>query len=193
MTSMTCTIVIWIEMALSFGAPTDPAYTRFLEGLRSVVADPVGKRTWRWDGGDQKWYAYAPDKWGFEDFGAPDTPPEGAVTEHWNLPQSTWEVHDLWVPGLFDRLQKAFTKLSRSYPTANLVWSPWGGGDWRSAFKRAGPLPKPPKPDEKSGKKVDLPQKALESIEQVKEYERRKIITHDQAQKMIASIVAEYT
>lgn len=177
-------------MSLQFGPPTDPAYSRFIAGLKKVAADPKLEGARRWHGREQNWYVYDRVKWGFEDVGLADTPPESALRQDWKIPHSTWSVVDFSVPQLFERLQKAFAAYSRSFPKGNLVWSPLDGGDWRNAFERPADRPKPPPP---KGNGVTLPEAAVKAIEQVKEYERRGFITHEQAQRMIAAIIAEHT
>jgi hypothetical protein len=172
-----------------FDPPPDPAYLRFLKGLKEVTADPAGKETWRWHGREGKWYVYDTAKFGMEDFGAADTSPQNALFSQWGIPHSKWVVNEFQVPDLFGRLQKAYTALVATHPkAANLVWSPWGGGDWRNAFERPPGVPPPTtKPPPQP------PPACMKRIEDVQAYERSGVITHDQAQRLIEKIVAECT
>jgi hypothetical protein len=53
-------------MSSSLGAPIDPAYTAFLDGLKRVAELPVGKSLDRWHPKDAGWYPYDPKVWGQE-------------------------------------------------------------------------------------------------------------------------------
>jgi hypothetical protein len=172
-------------VSLSFGPPTDPAYTRFLEGLHRVAAAPAAEASQRWHGADQSWYPYDPAKWGMEDVGAIGTAPESALS-NWAFTQ-TWTVNDFAVPELFERVKKAFASLQAWHPKGNFVWSP-SGGSWRVAFQRVPSIPVPPvKPT------VELPPEAKAKIAMVEELERRGALSHSSAQQQIARIFAEYT
>ena len=138
---------------------------------------------------DKKWFTYAAKDWVFEDLGIPDTSPEGAVKKKEVWPTPVYEVESLFLRALWERLEKAATSYRSQYPGLNLVWSPWGDGDWRSALRRwpeQGPAP---------GDKVHvrLPPRALEQIKEIKEWQRRGYISADQAQKMINEIIAGTT
>jgi hypothetical protein len=172
-------------MNLSFTPPTDPAYTRFLEGLHSIAAEPVGRVTWRWQGSDQMWRTYDPRTWAMEDVGAADTSAGGALYE-WGLEQKTRTVQDYAVPPLFEQLKKDWGALHTAHPNAFLLWAPLSGGTWRAVFKRNPPLGK-------DGGGIELSPAALRRIAEVHEYERLGEITHEEAQKRIVEIVAEYT
>jgi hypothetical protein len=170
-----------------FGAPPDPAYAPFLAGLKQVVADPDGKVHWRWHPKDSKWYAYDPAKYALDDsYRLPDTPPEMALEQNFGWPKSSWELREMFVPDLFSRVRKAYDSISQRYPQATLVWSPWGDGDWRSAFERSNPGP-----GGGPGPGTELPQECLRQIEQVQQQQRRGWITPDQARRLIAAIIAE--
>jgi hypothetical protein len=173
----------------SFGPPTDPAYVNFLDGLKKVTGDPKATSIWRWHPRDGKWYSYDPAKWVIEDLGLADTSPENALQQEWGFPNSTYRVQELFAPELFERLKKASAAYLGRFPRANLVWSPWGGGDWRNAFERGRDPHPPPGPHPPS----TLPPECVKRVEEVKEWERRGFITHDQAQKQIDAIVAECT
>src|SRR5438552_2157071 len=166
--------------------PTDPAYERFLQGLVEVAEH---KKPWRWHGRDQKWYTYDDSaKWILEDAGLADTPPGTALRpDNLGFPTS-WTVQKLFVPDLFAALRSAYGKIVAQYPKlANPVWSPWGGGDWRNAIQRAGgPGRQGPIPPE-------LPAAALARIARVRAFEARGDLTADEAAKIVAEIVREYT
>jgi hypothetical protein len=171
-------------------APTDPAYLRFLEGLRTVAGDPIGK---------DRWYEYSRKEWVLEDLGLADTPPETALSmdfPRFNIQDMKFDtaphartVYESGVPDLFQRVQKAHASLVQRYPHATLVWSPWGDGDWRSAYKRVDGSPNIDETDDKTG----VPADCVRRINEVGEYRRRGLITNDQAQKLVAAIVAECT
>jgi hypothetical protein len=171
-----------------FGAPTDPAYLSFLEGLKKVAADPKATSRWRWHPRDGKWYTYDPTTYVIEDLGLVDTSPEMAFRQSWGFPDSTYQVVEMFVPELFERLKKAAAAHLARYPSANLIWSPWGGGDWRNAFER-GRQPHPPTDPHIP----TLPPECVKRVNDVQEWERRGYITHDQAQLQINAIVAECT
>lgn len=173
---------------MSLGAPVDPAYTHFIDHLRKVVTNPRGTDRWRWNGSDARWDSYDVAQWVLEDVGLPDTPPERAIREQWRDGGRVYELSSLFVPELFERLRRVSAAHATRLPSLTLVWSPWGNGDWRSVLKRApggGSVPPPPP--------TDLPPKCVSRIEEVREYERRGFITHDQAQATINAIVAECT
>jgi hypothetical protein len=172
----------------SFGAPIDPAYTAFLDGLKKVAALPVGKSLDRWHPKDARWYPYDPKVWGEEDLNAAPTPPDSALSEKIaGLGDYEWELHELQVPDLFARLKQEYAALSSQHPTANLVWTPVGGA-WRSAFKHA-PAPPNGDPGHDDSK---LPPEALRQIADVREQERRNEVTHEQAEASIKRIRAQY-
>jgi hypothetical protein len=174
-------------MTLSFGPPIDPAYTRFLEGLKRLSKGKNPNE--RWDAKSEHWYTYDPAKWGMEDLGLTDTSAEQAFRKNYQtFPQLTWEITEIFVDDLFLRLRKVGASYMKMYPHATLVWVPWGGGDWRAAFERTHPSPLPPPLG--SG---PLPPECVKSIQQVQEYARRGFITHDQKQRLIESIIAECT
>ncbi len=88
------------------------------------------------------------------------------------------------VPDLFERLAKAYAAWPHKN-VQNVVWGPWGDGDWRFAFLRNGsppPTGEKPKP---------VPEACRKRIEEVQAFEARGYITHAQAQKMINTIVEE--
>jgi hypothetical protein len=166
-----------------FGAPPDPAYGRFLSGLKEVVES--GK-DWRWHGRDQKWYTYARGEWIMEDAGLADTRPEMALTPDYGSFPPSWNVVDFGVPGLFARLKGAYAAIVAMYPRiGNPVWSPWGDGDWRNAIRRGAVGP--------GEGNVVLPAEALNRIARVRAFEARDDIPHDEAQEIINEIVREYT
>jgi hypothetical protein len=172
----------------SFGAPIDPAYTAFLDGLKRVAALPVGKSLDRWHPKDAHWYPYDPKLWGQEDLGAAPTPPDDALRKKVaGIGDYEWDLQELQVPRLFADLKEAYAALSSQHPTANLVWTPVGG-EWRSAFEHAPPPPKsdPGHDDSK------LPPDAQRQIADVREQERLGEITHVQAETSIKRIRAEY-
>ena len=168
-------------------APTDPAYERFRDDLKKVAKDPDRTARWRWHARDGKWYAYAEGDWVLEDVGLADTSPQMAMQSAFGFPKPSWSVNELFLPDLFRRLQGAYAEAETKYPGA--VWSPWGGGDWRNAFKRSGPIPVPPKPDDPP----PLNPECERRIKDVQTYHRRGFITYDQQQVLIADIVAECT
>ena len=171
-----------------FGPPTDPVYVRFLEGLKSFVPRSIS----RWNAKDEKWYSYALADWGMEDLGLADTSPDPAlrgIIEYFNQQP---EVIEFWVPDLFNRLRKAAAAHWKRFPQAYLVWTPAGGGDWRSAFrKQTQPIPQKPSPEK--GPYDALSPDCVKRVEQVREWLRRDIITHDTARRLIDEIVAECT
>jgi hypothetical protein len=164
----------------SFGAPPDPAYTAFLDGLKRFAALPVGKSVERWHPKDAHWYSYDPKDWGEEDLSAPKTPPESGLTEGFSGFGQKWELHELQVPDLFARVQKAYATLSSQHATANLVWTPAGGGEWRNAFKR------PTKGSD------GTPPIAITLIAQVRQLEGTGDLTHAEAEARIKQIKAQY-
>lgn len=179
-------------MVLAFDVPgqppADPAYERFRVGLMEVVDSPSRTNRWRWHSGDGKWYVYAAEDWVLEDVGIPDTSPQLAIQQKWGFPESTWSVSELFLPDLFRRLGTASKATNTRYPDA--VWSPWGGGDWRNAFKRTGPIP--PRPPNGNGRGPIDPE-CERRIKEVQTYHQRGFITYDQQQQLIAEIVAECT
>jgi len=175
-----------------FGAPPDPAYMRFLEGLRALVRDPAGTSASRWHPADTKWYPYPVSDWLLEDLSIPDTAPGEALKEH--LPYfagstHSWELQEFWVRDLFDRIQKVFARESPLHPRSNLVWSP-SGGRWRNAIRRTSSLPPP---SQGPAPRPQLPAECVQRVEQVREWIRHGYITHDQGQTMINAIVDECT
>jgi hypothetical protein len=177
-----------MSFSLPSNPPTDPAYLRFLDGLKRLGADPRGSATLHWHPRDEKWYTYAPVEWGMEVSRLPPTPPGLALRARFGWPTPAgWDVNEFEVPELFARVQQAYARSGR--PTANLVWAPADGGAWRIAFQRAAsPPPHVPIP---TG--VPLPPPCVARAKQVQEWERRGFVTHDQAQAMINAIVAECT
>src|SRR5438105_7053439 len=118
-------------------APTDPAYTRFIDGLKQIASDLSAKGTWRWDAKQQKWSDFPASSWVIEDLGLADTTPEPAIRQ-WGYPVNAWEIQDYAVADLLARIQKAHASFAVKYSNATLVWSPWGGGDWRNVYERRG-------------------------------------------------------
>lgn len=166
---------------LEFGPPIDPAYTRFLEGLKKL-----GQYDW-WHIKDEKWYRYESAKWGMEDIGLPDTSPGNALNAQFvRWTEREWTVQELWVPDLFKLLRKVGTKYIQMYPNLNLVWTPRGGGDWRVAFKR-----KPSDPWKEPERKPPPPPRCLEQIEQINEYQRRGLISVDTARRLKEAILTD--
>lgn len=167
---------------MTFGAPTDPAYLRFLAGLKQVAADPAVKVRWRWHPKDGMWYAYPDAAWGLEDVGLPDTSPGYALQEEWSTGKRTWSVRELQVPGLYSQVQGDYPRNLGRTPGRNLVWGPFDGGDWRHAVARTG-----------GGGGGGLDPACVKRINDVRAYERAGHIPHDEAQRQINAIVAECT
>jgi hypothetical protein len=168
----------------SLGAPTDPAYTAFLDGLKKVVALPVGKSLDRWHPKDAHWYTYDPKVYGQEDIGAPNTSPDGALSQEFSgMSEYSWKLNELEVPALFARLKKDYETLRSRNPRADLVWWPLDGGEWRSAFKH---------PPQSGGTGKELPPAAISLINEVRESERTGDFTHEEAEARIKKIKAQY-
>lgn len=168
-----------------FGAPPDPAYTAFLDGLKRVNKQPVGKSLERWHPKDAHWYTYDPKVYGQEDVGAPNTPPDGALSQKLAGGASfeyRWELHEFQVPDLFARVKKDYETLRSRNPKADLVWTPADGGEWRGAFKR------PPQISDKGPLSAD----AISLIAEVRDLERTGDLTHDEAEARIKKIKAEH-
>ena len=166
------------------GAPTDPAYLRFLEGLSQVASSLDSVR--RWHGRAQEWRFFDSAGWIIDESNQiADTSPSLVLQEKWN--PHRFEVLTLSVPELFTRIQAAQSQIISRYPKMeHPVWTPLGGGDWRSAIQRGGPSPG--KVDEKK-----LPAEALRRIALVREFVAKEIITPQVGNEIIASIVREYT
>lgn len=168
----------------TFGEPVDPDYLAFKTGLVKAVADPDDKWRLRWDPASREWYRFSLDAWGFEDIGLADTSPEGAVRQSgWPI---KYEVQSFGFPSLWERLEKSHNAYAVRYPRMRLVWSPWGGGDWRGAFKRAGsPPPAPPQPPPPRPPSA----RAMKQIREIEGWRDRGYISADQAQKMILAVI----
>jgi hypothetical protein len=178
-------------MPSSNSGPIDPSFIAFREGLAKAVKDSADRWGWRWHPRDNKWYVYSSTEWVLEDLGLPDTSPEEAVKKKSTWPTPTYEVQSFFLERLWERLRKAANSYSSRHPGVNLVWSPWGDGDWRSAFKRTPGVP----PVRRNGDHVDvrLPARALEQVKEIEEWQRRGYISADQAQKMINEVIARNT
>ena len=179
-----------VKLSLPGQPPTDPAYTRFVEGLTKAVAER--DRNWRWRPNDQHWYVYAPSEWILEDLAVAKTSANDVVRQKAGTFPAQWEIHAgadfTGLPSLFGSLAAAYTLLHQRYPGANLVWTPWDDGVWRNAIQRPPSTPRDPgKP------RGTVPREALERIERVEEFERLGKISRDDAAAMTKAIIAEYT
>lgn len=184
-------------MGTTFGPPTDPAYVRFLDGLKKAAADGLDASRWRWRGADQHWYTYKVTEWVLEDVGLPDTSTRYAVTsgrgfEGPDAPSGWggWEVIDFAVPDLFKSVSKMYSIIAPRWPAA--VWSIWGHGDWRNAFRRNA-VPPPPAPPRPPDFTPQLNAECLRRVNEARQWAASGVITATQSQKIIAQIVAECT
>ncbi|MGI5485032.1 hypothetical protein [Streptomyces lavendofoliae] len=172
-----------------FGAPTDPAYLRFSEGLTAHLAGSDTPERWRWHPLDGKWYSYPLSKYMLIDIGMPSTrPPTAFDLEYlgglgWkSVPRvpSSFEV-----PQIFRSVASAYEGMRTRWPHA--VWSA-RTGEWRTA-KVGATSQVPPPPSTSAG----LPAQAVERIERVRAFERTGDISRDEAARLILAIVEEYT
>lgn len=170
--------------------PTDPDYLTFIAGLKKI-ADAESVHAWdRWDPNDGKWYRWEPAEWVLEDVGLADTSVGLTLQDKsFGLGAPNWEYLDFGAPQLFRSVNAAYKTYKARMPNLRLVWGPWGGGDWRSAWQRppGHPHPHPPSPP------GTLAEGCRERIAWVRDSERRGYIVHDVAQRMINEIVAECT
>lgn len=174
-----------------FSPPTDPMYLRFRDGLQKIADNEAQRMLWRWDPAKGEWYTWATEEWVLEDVGLADTSTGSALRDKsFGLGTPNWELSDFMVPDLYKRVHAAHVAYAARAPRLRLVWGPWGGGDWRSAWKRPGVvLPPPAPPSSPTG----LPAECLKRIEWVRDAEKRGLIVHDVAQLEINKIVAECT
>lgn len=173
--------------------PTDPKYVAFLAGLKKIAEGEAAHAWDRWDPGEGKWYRWDPADWVLEDVGLADTSVGPTLQDKsFRLGQPDWEYRDFGAPQLFRSVEAAYNRYKAFLPNLRLVWGPWGGGDWRSAWRRPSKVPSPPPPPPPppgSG----LPKGCQERIAWVQDAERRGFVVHDVAQRMINEIVAECT
>lgn len=166
--------------------PPDPAYLRFVEGLKTQAADPNATQWWRWHPGDGKWYVYSPAAWIMEDARFPDTPGGYALEDAFDIALTglRWKLKEFYLPDLFRRLTQAYGNLRRQFPTSTPVWTPRGGGDWRNAIRRP---PEGPVPD--TGSKTGLSPACLAEIEKIRAYAREGYVSMATAQRLIDRVV----
>jgi hypothetical protein len=168
------------------GPPPDPAYIRFLDGLKAAAASAPPVLSC-WHGQDEKWYLYAWREWALVDVYVAPTPPGLALMQEYGaFPKTSWRVNEFSVPDLFSRVQQAWRALHPRFSAMPLVWT-FPKGEWRQPLKRQTPTPPPPAPPQ-----VTDPN-CVKRIQDVRAYEQAGYISHDQAQRLIERIVADCT
>ena len=169
-----------------FGAPPDPAYAPFVEGLKRVASDVVANTDYYWHPSTSKWYAYPHRDWILDDAGlAPTTDSTAIGGTEFEERDGKWvtvlRVNDFGLGGLLVKVREAYAKAHAAHPKANLVWHP-AGGYWRNAIKQKAA----------GGPAADLPPEALKRIEEVNELVRDRIIDHATGEFRKLEIIAEY-
>lgn len=171
-------------MNAPFGAPLDPVFIAFREGLANAFEDLIfDSKRLRWSPDHGKWFTYSIQGFILEDVGKPDT----SLTFGVQMVRDRITTDTLYVPDQFARVQEAYAQDKKKWPA--LVWSVTGSGDWRNVIKRVpGNSPPPPPPAAPV-----LPKECLQRINDVRAYQANGFITAAQAQKMINQIVADCT
>lgn len=176
---------------MTFGAPPDPRYLSFKQGIKKANDDFADRWRWRWAPGHGAWLTYSADSWIMNDVGIADTTP-GLGLDFGNDSRLD---SDLWWPDLFARLDAVQRHYRARFPDTTaggkggLVWTWRYGGDWRVAI----PHPNGGGHSDPPPNGHTLPPECLKRIEDVREYVRRGIITAAQGQRLINEIVADCT
>jgi hypothetical protein len=165
----------------SLGAPTDPAYLRFVEGAKLHISDADDAYRWRWRPTDGVWRYYLEAKWSLDPSGLPIT---GSPVEqdYDSFPRKSYKLETAYLDKVFRELHGAYVAMSGRHPSA--VWALLTG-QWFTPFSKT-TIPG-------AGSTVGLPQAALDRIARVKAFRDNGSITPDYAQQLINQIVAEYT
>jgi hypothetical protein len=166
---------------MSFGPPEHPHWKPFVDGMQTHLNGPDSPARWRWHPKDGTWYSYPNAKYILDDVGlaATETPAEF----HWTPPDQPqvdfYRYNDWALADAFREIEAAYDTFKGRYEHA--VWNA-RSGEWRVALQRAGSPSRPPSPP---------PESAAVRIAKVREAEARHLITHDEAEKLIADILAE--
>jgi hypothetical protein len=165
----------------TFGAPTDAGYTAFRNGYLRALDDITDALRYRWSPAHKNWYTYSPVSWILDDVSVSDTPgPQGYLSSN---------ATDLWLPDVYKRVTADYERYRARWP--GLVWTWWGGGDWRVAIMRTGN--DRTGPGGTPGTRPPLNPECERRVNEVHEWLRRNVITAADAQRMIRDIVARCT
>jgi hypothetical protein len=170
----------------NFGAPPDPRYLRFAEGMQEHLKGPDSPERWRWHPRDGVWYSYPLEKFILEEVGLNPTPTSATLV--WNESEMRFgpglTYKDLELPQAFRNIDAAYDGFKANYPHA--VWSA-RSGDWTAALQRIKGQSKPPTTE------TGLSANAKSRIALIRKAESDGDITHEQATELIRDIFAEYT
>jgi hypothetical protein len=170
--------------AMSFGPPEHPHWRRFVDGMETYLTGADSPARWRWHPKDGVWYSYPSVNFILDDVGiAPtETPAEFQWTPADKPQDAFYKYNDWQLADAFRKIEAAYDGFKSRYEHA--VWNP-RSGEWRAALRRtAAPQPTPPPPP-------PPPESAKVRIAKIREAEARRLITRDDAQKLIDDILAE--
>lgn len=168
------------------GAPIDPAYAPFVEGVKRVAADPPANSTYYWHPATSTWYPYPHADWILEDLALAPTTDSSAIEgpelkERDGKLVAVVSVTESALGPLFTKVREANAAAHATHPKANLIWHPIGGR-WRNAIKRKAA----------GGGGWDLPAEALKRLDEVDEHVRAGIIDHETGERRKLEIISEY-
>jgi hypothetical protein len=175
----------------AFGAPVDPAYQRFADGLHLHLPMPDELLRWRWHPRDEWWLSYPQAISILEDVGLPPLTIDSSYLKSsydFNVGVTTYQLNiaadAIFLPQLFQSIRTYFTERAKGpYPDA--VWEP-RQGLWRVATHRAGDKPPGSQPGQ-------LPEGARSRIAIIDEAEREGKLTRGDADRLRAQVIATYT
>ncbi|MGW7172229.1 hypothetical protein [Streptomyces xanthophaeus] len=179
------------DFSLLGAPPTDPAYLRFVEGLKAHIETLDTPERWRWQPSNGYWHQFRFEGWILEDVSISPTPspvdyqvadltPQG-FTYTPTMP-SSFEL-----PPLYQAITNAHAQFKGRFPYA--VWS-GRTGQWRNPVKRPPGSGYTRSPDVDEG---GLPYECRQRIARVREAVVLEYITRDEGARLISAIIDEYT